>query len=109
MTEVEQLRSEWSVMARACGNYRDFGMAVTPEATERRRLIADADYEAAARAIVERDLLRTALIGLVGASTRAELEDMEVVLRAAPAPAEDKAAAIDGIHALLATLPLLVA
>lgn len=48
--------------------------------------------------------LTKALIGLVGASTREELESMEAFLRVTPAPAEDKAASIDAIHALLAAL-----
>lgn len=52
----------------------------------------------------QRDLLRAALVKLVGADTKAELEQMEIVMRSLPAPAEDKAATIDAIHALLATL-----
>lgn len=48
--------------------------------------------------------LRAALVGLVGADGRAELEQMEAVMRLMPAPAADKAATIDAIHALLATL-----
>lgn len=52
----------------------------------------------------ERGLLRAALVGLVGVDGREELEYMEAVMRALPAPAADKAAAIDAIHALLATL-----
>lgn len=50
-------------------------------------------------------LLRGALAGLVGASDKAELEQMELAVRLLPAPAADKAASIDAIHALLATLP----
>lgn len=46
--------------------------------------------------------LRSALEKLVGASTRDELQQMEAVMRLMPGPAEDKAAAIDAIHALLA-------
>jgi hypothetical protein len=38
-------------------------------------------------------------------STRDELEAMELVMRAATGPADDKAVAIDAIHALLASLP----
>lgn len=56
------------------------------------------------RAVVQqRDLLRTALVGLVGASEPDELRDMEAALRLLPAPAADKAATIDAIHALLTT------
>ena len=47
--------------------------------------------------------LRGALIGLVGESSKAELEKMEMVLRRAPAPMADKAAAIGAIHALIET------
>ena len=50
-------------------------------------------------------LLRGALAGLVGASDKAELEQMDVMMRSPPAPAADKAAIIDAIHALLSTLP----
>jgi len=50
-------------------------------------------------------LLRAALTALVGASESPELEQMEAAMRAMPAPAADKAASIDAIHALLATLP----
>jgi hypothetical protein len=49
--------------------------------------------------------LRTALVTLVGVDGRAELEQMELFLRSAPMPAEDKAATIDAVNALLATLP----
>lgn len=49
------------------------------------------------------DLLRTALVGLVGVDSRAELEQLEAAMRLMPAPAQDKAATIDAIHALLAT------
>jgi chromosome segregation ATPase len=55
---------------------------------------------AAARAEVTR--LRKALVGIVGADTPEELDQMEAVIRMAPAPAEDKAASIDAIHALRA-------
>ena len=50
-------------------------------------------------------LLRGALVGLVGADTQHELEQMELAVRLLPAPAEDKAATINAIHALIATLP----
>jgi len=47
--------------------------------------------------------LRAALIGLVGAADKTELEKMEMALRMAPAPMADKAVAIDAIHALIET------
>jgi cell division protein FtsB len=53
------------------------------------------------RLSAENAALREALEKLVGASTREELEGMESALRAMPIPAEDKAATIDAIHALL--------
>lgn len=49
--------------------------------------------------------LRAALVGLVGVDGREELEQMEAVIRQSPAPDDDKVAALNGIHALLATLP----
>ena len=49
--------------------------------------------------------LRNALAGLVGASDRAELEQMELAVRVIPAPEADKIASLNAIHALLATLP----
>lgn len=50
-------------------------------------------------------LLRRALIGLVGVSEKAELEQMDVAMRLVPAPEADKIASLNAIHALLATLP----
>ena len=50
-------------------------------------------------------LLRNALAGLVGASDKAELEQMELAVRVLPAPEADKIASLNAIHALLATLP----
>jgi hypothetical protein len=57
--------------------------------------------------VAQRDRLRAALAGLVGAADmdREELEQMEAMMRVLPAPAEDRAAAVDAIHALIATLP----
>ena len=50
-------------------------------------------------------LLRSALVGLIGADSAEELRQMEMTMRLLPAPAEDKAVSINAIHALLATLP----
>ena len=44
--------------------------------------------------------LRKALIGLIGAETTKELDAMESILRATPAPESDKIAAINAIEAL---------
>jgi len=52
----------------------------------------------------QRDMLRAALVKLVGVDGREELEAMEAMMRLMHAPAEDKAATIDAIHALIATL-----
>jgi len=57
------------------------------------------------KAEADNAVLRTALVGLVGADGKAELEQMEAVMRVLPVPMADKAASIDAIHALLATLP----
>lgn len=53
----------------------------------------------------QRDRFRAILVALVGVETREELEMMEMFLRQTAAPAEDTAASIDAIHALLATMP----
>lgn len=50
-------------------------------------------------------LLRTALTCLIGAETEAELRQMEVIMRTLPMPDADRAASINAIHALLATMP----
>jgi len=47
--------------------------------------------------------LRDALAGLVGASTKEELEAMELALRSLPAPEVDKVAMINAIHVLIET------
>lgn len=49
--------------------------------------------------------LRGALVGLVGVDGKKELEQMEAQLRLLPIPDEDRAATINAIHALMATLP----
>lgn len=49
-------------------------------------------------------LLRSALAGLIGVNTEAELRQMEVVMRSLPAPDADKAVSINAIHSLLATI-----
>lgn len=53
--------------------------------------------------IKERDLLRSALAGIVGASEPDELRKIEVVMRSFPAPEQDKAVTLNAIHALIAT------
>ena len=50
-------------------------------------------------------MLRSALVGLVGADGEHELKQMEAAMRVLPAPDADKAVSINAIHALLATLP----
>lgn len=47
--------------------------------------------------------LRKALSDLIGASKKDDLEQMELVLRATPAPEADKIAAINAMHVLIAT------
>lgn len=49
-------------------------------------------------------LLRSALVGLIGADTEDELRQMESAVRLLPAPDEDKAVSINAIHALLSTM-----
>lgn len=47
--------------------------------------------------------LRNALADMVGASTKEELEQMELALRAMPGIEQDKIVALNAIHALLET------
>jgi hypothetical protein len=49
-------------------------------------------------------ILRAALVGLIGSDSEQELRQMEATMRVLPAPDADKAASINAIHALLATL-----
>lgn len=49
-------------------------------------------------------LLRSALVGLIGADTEHELRQMEATMRLLPAPEDDKAVSLNAIHALLATM-----
>ena len=49
-------------------------------------------------------MLRDALIGLVGASGKDDLEKMEMLIRVAPAPDADKVGIINAIHALVEML-----
>lgn len=58
----------------------------------------------AEQAETERDMLREALVGLVGVDGREDLEQMEGVMRLMSAPTADKVATINAIHSLLATL-----
>lgn len=56
-------------------------------------------------AIKHAAMLRAALVGLIGAETETELRQMESLMRTLPMPAADRAASINAIHALLATMP----
>ena len=49
------------------------------------------------------EVLRTALIGMIGAGTKEELAQMELAIGMLPAPEQDKAVSINAIHALIAT------
>jgi len=49
--------------------------------------------------------LRKALVGLVGADSKGELEKTEAALRMLPVPDEDRVNTINAIHALRDTLP----
>lgn len=55
------------------------------------------------RAVVEqRDKLRDALAGMIGATTLEELDALEVVVRSLPGREDDRAAALNAINALRA-------
>lgn len=57
------------------------------------------------RAVLEqRDRLRTALAGMIGASTKEELDAMELVIRSLPASDDDRVVALNAIQALRACL-----
>lgn len=75
---------------------------MTIERLERER---DEARQQLRKAEVDMALLRNALAGMVGASDKAELEQMELAVRVLPAPESDKIASLNVIHALLATLP----
>ncbi|AMQ43669.1 hypothetical protein AMS64_22040 [Aeromonas veronii] len=51
-------------------------------------------------------ILRSALIGIIGVETEAELRHMEAAIRTLPVPDSDRATTINAIHALLATMPV---
>ncbi|MGV1047704.1 MAG: hypothetical protein ACOYD4_04145 [Solirubrobacterales bacterium] len=53
----------------------------------------------------DRTILRHALVGLVGVDGKKDLEAMNEALRSSAAPAEEKLAAVNAVHALLHTLP----
>lgn len=48
-------------------------------------------------------IVRKALVGLVGSDTKAELEQMEAIIRVAPVPDVDRMNTINAIQALLTT------
>ena len=49
-------------------------------------------------------LLRSALVGLIGADTEQELQEMKAAVMVIPDPDGNAAVALNGIHALLATM-----
>lgn len=63
--------------------------------------IAECEKHPMRAVIVERDQLRSALAGLVGASEPDELRAMEAVIKALPVPGHDAAAILTAINALL--------
>ena len=50
------------------------------------------------------NILRTALVGLIGSDDPAQLKEMELALRIMPVPDEDKANTINAIHAIIKTM-----
>ena len=63
------------------------------------------DHHPMRKAEADIALLRSALVGLIGADSEQELRQMEATMRLLPAPEADKAVSINAIHALLATMP----
>ncbi|RKJ92164.1 hypothetical protein D6R50_06320 [Aeromonas veronii] len=58
-----------------------------------------------AAALKDIAMLRSALAGLIGADTEAELHQMEAIMRTISITDADRAASINAIHALLTTMP----
>lgn len=50
-------------------------------------------------------MLRSALVGLIGANTERGLREMEAAVQVIPDPDGNATVALDAIHALLATMP----
>lgn len=50
--------------------------------------------------------LRKALVGLVGADTKVELEGMEAAIHVLPVSDEDRMTALNALHALRDTIPV---
>lgn len=67
--------------------------------------IAECKAHPMRKVIEQRDMLRAALVGLVGAGELEGLRTMEIAVRSLPAPDEDKAVTINAIHALIKTHP----
>lgn len=67
--------------------------------------ISTCDKHPMAKTVREHAMLRAALVGLVGADSKDDLQGLEAAMRLMPAPEADKAVTINAIHALLATLP----
>ena len=56
------------------------------------------------KACMDIELLRSALVGLIGASTERELREMEAAVQVIPDPDGNATVALNAIHALLATM-----
>ncbi len=54
------------------------------------------------------EILRKALIGLVGTGNKKELEEMDLFVRMSATPEPDKTASINAIHAIISTSDTLV-
>jgi len=61
MADVNRITDCWSIVSRHVGNWREFPMKLTPDMLERRRLIAESEFDTAVRAIMERDALSVEL------------------------------------------------
>ena len=63
--------------------------------------IAECEKHPMRAVILERDRLRSALVGLVGASEPDELRAMEAAIKSLPVPGDDAVAILTAIDALL--------
>lgn len=91
-----------AVLRSLCDDYGDNNWTEDLHIADivRKHLCVDMDNREAEETIT---LLRGALVGLVGSDDKAELEQMEVTVRAMYAPGEDKANTINAIYAIIKT------
>lgn len=76
--------------------------AITASASQAKKALSQPQPQADANTVA---LLRSALVGLVGADSEVELREIEASMRRIPAPEAGKAVFSNAIQALLTTMP----